>query len=186
MNIKKYFREVLNELSENEKRINEKDWNIFIKEILKSRHVFITGKGRSGLIASAFANRLLHLGISVSVVGEITNPHTQKGDLLIVVSGSGNTTSLLELVKTAKENEVKTVLITSNNSPKIGELVDQILILSGTSSKSEKTSNSLSIQPMGTSFEQLVFLIFDSLILSIMDFKHMTSDMMFLNHANLE
>lgn len=186
MNIKKYFREVLNELSENEKRINEKDWNIFIKEILKSRHVFITGKGRSGLIASAFANRLLHLGISVSVVGEITNPHTQKGDLLIVVSGSGNTTSLLELVKIAKENEVKTVLITSNNSPKIGELVDQILILSGTSSKSEKTSNSLSIQPMGTSFEQLVFLIFDSLILSIMDFKHMTSDMMFLNHANLE
>ena len=155
MNIKKYFREVLNELSENEKRINEKDWNIFIKEILKSRHVFITGKGRSGLIASAFANRLLHLGISVSV-------------------------------KIAKENEVKTVLITSNNSPKIGELVDQILILSGTSSKSEKTSNSLSIQPMGTSFEQLVFLIFDSLILSIMDFKHMTSDMMFLNHANLE
>lgn len=186
MNIKKNFRAILNELSENEKRINDKDWNVFIENILKSRHVFITGKGRSGLIASAFANRLLHLGISVSVVGEITTPHTQNGDLLIVVSGSGSTTSLFELVKIARRNKVKTVLITSNRSSIIGEIVDQTLILSGTSSKSEKASNSLSIQPMGTSFEQLVFLIFDSVVLSIMNFKHMTSDMMFLNHANLE
>ena len=90
------------------------------------------------------------------------------------------------MVKIARRNKVKTVLITSNRSSIIGEIVDQTLILSGTSSKSEKASNSLSIQPMGTSFEQLVFLIFDSVVLSIMNFKHMTSDMMFLNHANLE
>lgn len=44
----------------------------------QSQSVFCTGAGRSGLIAQALANRLLHLGKPVSVIGEITAPPHSK------------------------------------------------------------------------------------------------------------
>lgn len=47
----------------------------------------------------AFANRLLHLGYSVSLVGEISSPHTKSGDLFLIGSGSGETTSLVNQAK---------------------------------------------------------------------------------------
>ena len=47
-----------------------------------ARRVFVTGAGRSGLVARAFANRLMHLGMSVHVVGEVTTPAIERGDAL--------------------------------------------------------------------------------------------------------
>ena len=53
--------------------------------------VFITGAGRSGLVGRFFVMRLVHLGKSAFVVGETTTPAINEGDLLIAISGSGNT-----------------------------------------------------------------------------------------------
>ena len=36
--------------------------------------VFVTGEGRSGFMAKAFAMRLMHLGLDVHVIGETTTP----------------------------------------------------------------------------------------------------------------
>jgi Predicted sugar phosphate isomerase involved in capsule formation len=45
------------------------------------------GAGRSGLVAKAFAMRLMHLGMISYVVGETITPALQTGDLIVVLSG---------------------------------------------------------------------------------------------------
>lgn len=75
---------ILHELENNALKIDDSQAAQFISQIRNARHIFLQGAGRSGIAIRAFANRLLHLGFSVSVVGEISSPHTQPGDLLII------------------------------------------------------------------------------------------------------
>ncbi|TFG68016.1 MAG: iron dicitrate transport regulator FecR, partial [Methanomassiliicoccus sp.] len=42
----------------------------FVDAIMESRRIFIYGVGRSGLIAKAFAIRLVQMGLEVYFVGE--------------------------------------------------------------------------------------------------------------------
>ncbi len=53
--------------------------------------IFIAGAGRSKLVGNFFAMRLVHGGYNVNVVGEIVTPSIKAGDLLIIISGSGET-----------------------------------------------------------------------------------------------
>ena len=61
------------------------------KSLLDCHRVFVVGEGRSGLAIQMAAMRLMHLGLEVHVVGEVTAPSIETGDLLIACSGSGNT-----------------------------------------------------------------------------------------------
>ncbi len=46
----------------------------FIDELLSAKRIYVMGAGRSGLIAKAFAMRLMHLGMHSYVVGETITP----------------------------------------------------------------------------------------------------------------
>lgn len=70
----------------------------------KAKRIFIAGAGRSKLVGNFFAMRLVHGGYDVSVVGEIVTPSIKSGDLLIVISGSGETEQLIAFTKNAKKN----------------------------------------------------------------------------------
>ena len=61
--------------------------NLFIT----ANRIFVYGAGRSGLVAKAFAIRLVHLGLQTFVIGETITGPVQKGDLVIIISGSGET-----------------------------------------------------------------------------------------------
>ena len=91
--------------------LNDKELDLLVKEIMEARHIFGAGSGRSGVAMRGFVNRLMHLGKSVSLVGEISSPHTKEGDLLIIGSGSGETENLVALANKAKKNKVKIALI---------------------------------------------------------------------------
>ena len=63
-----------------------------VKELFfNSNRIFVYGAGRSGLVAKAFAIRLVHLGFQTFVIGETITAPVQKGDLVVIVSGSGET-----------------------------------------------------------------------------------------------
>jgi 6-phospho-3-hexuloisomerase len=51
----------------------------FVKHIIAGRKIFIYGVGRSGLIAKAFAIRLVQMGLEVFFVGETITPRTTTG-----------------------------------------------------------------------------------------------------------
>lgn len=80
-----------------------------------AKRVFVSGAGRSGLIGRFFAMRLMHSGYDVSVVGEIVTPSIKAGDLLIIISGSGETEQLIAFTKKAKEIGAKIILISAKD-----------------------------------------------------------------------
>ena len=181
MSVKEHVTIILDELKNNESYINYEGFSSFRDEILNAKHIFLVGKGRSGLGISAFANILMHLGLSVSLVGEISSPHTKEGDLLIVSSGSGETISLISLISLAKKDGVRIVLLTTNPESSLSKLSDSVVVLPGNSKFGGQ-----SIQPMASAFEQLSFIVYDAIILELMNILNQNSDEMFRRHANLE
>lgn len=187
MNNQHYIKDILEELTKNAQYINYETLNCLAEEIKKANRIYLTGKGRSGLAISAFANRLMHLGLKVSLIGEITVPHTKKNDFLIIGSGSGETEGLVSLAKKAKNIGLKTALITMDSKSTIAKLSDIIVVLPGVSPKLKNIGIDIkSIQPMGSAFEQISFLTYDAIVLQLMDQMGETSDEMFSRHANLE
>lgn len=185
MEIKEYLSQIINELNLNKELLDNQELNTLITYIENANHIFLSAKGRSGLMISAFANRLLHLGKSVSLVGEISSPHSKANDLLIIGSGSGETDSLVSLAKKAKKSGLYIILLTMNRSCTISEYADHIVYIPGLS-KNNNEAKVTSIQPMGSSFEQLLELTLDAVVLKMMSNNCITSDDMLKLHADFE
>ena len=135
---------ILSELTEVNNQLNTSDIYKLIDLIDISNHIYLTGAGRSGLMIRSFANRLLHLGYNISVVGEISSPHTHPGDLLLISSGSGETKSLISQAEIAKQNGLKVALITTSSISSLAKLADIVLLIPVQS----KDTNGETIQPM--------------------------------------
>lgn len=153
-----------------------------------SRRIFVAGAGRSGFAARGFANRLMQLGMETYLVGETVTPAINSEDLLIICSGSGRTSSLLSDAK--KTTEIGAALATLTIFPlaPIGQLANAVIEIPGGTPKKDRAVQDVvkSFQPMGTLFEQLSWLVFDSIILELMKLTENTEDKMFSRHANLE
>lgn len=84
-------RKILAELDIILNSIDEKQTECLVDKILAikgtDKKVYIAGVGRSSLMIRSFAMRLMHLDITVYVVGETVTPAIQEGDLLILGSG---------------------------------------------------------------------------------------------------
>lgn len=187
MSVKTNTARILKELTDNVRYIRDEQLDDLTEMILQANHIFTAGAGRSGIAVRAFTNRLMHLGLSVSSVGDISNPHTQPSDLLIIGSGSGETESLVAMAKKAKKRGVKIALITMDASSSIARMADTVVVLPGVSPKLKNAGMDLSsIQPMGSAFEQMTFLTYDGIILELMERMHETSETMFERHADLE
>lgn len=186
MSIKENTANIILELQNNALKIDDGQAAAFIENIKKANHIFLAGAGRSGIAIKAFANRLLHLGFSVSIVGEISSPHSKAGDLLIICSGSGETGSLKSLAQKAVDSNVDIGLITMKQESTIGKLASAILVLPGTVKEDNVRAEDSFSQPMGSAFEQLAFLTFDAIILGLMENLGENSDTMFKRHADFE
>lgn len=66
---------------------SDKEGQQFMQALLTAPRIYVAGAGRSGLIAKAFAMRLMHIGMESYVVGETITPAMQNGDLLVVFPG---------------------------------------------------------------------------------------------------
>jgi len=178
---------ILRELTRNQRWIDNAQLDQFAAAILCARHIFLAGAGRSGVAIRGFANRLMHLGLSVSLVGDITSPHTAPGDLLIVGSGSGQTESLVALGLKAQAAGVSVALVTMDADSTLGHLADVVVVLPGVSPKPRGTVGRItSVQPMGSAFEQITALVYDAVVLELMERTLQTTDDMFPRHADLE
>lgn len=178
---------VITELEQTLAKIAAEDMNKAVELISSSDRVFCAGAGRSALGVRGFAMRLMHMGKKSYVVGETTTPSISADDLLIIGSGSGRTDSLLTMAKKAKDSGARILLITIDPDSPIGQLADSIIQIPTPSPKVAGAQTSgQSIQPMGSLFEQSLFILLDCLVLLLMEKENLTSDQMFGRHANLE
>lgn len=156
------------------------------REILGAKRIFVAGKGRSGLFLRGFAMRLMHLGLHVHVVDEVTTPAIAVGDVLVLASGSGRTASLVQYANKAKEIGATLVLITTSPDSPVGRQADKIVHIPAPSVKAEGSSGIHSSQPMANLFEQSLALLLDITSLQLMKALSKTGEQMFARHANLE
>lgn len=147
--------------------------------------IFCMGAGRSGLIARAMANRLLHLGKQVWVIGDITTPPVGQNDLIIAVSSSGRSSNLVSTLEKVVHLQARILLITAAADSPAARLSSSCIVLLGTSRLDQNLSAS-SVQPVGSLFEQLAWLCADAVILEARDKIGLSNSQMLQSHANLE
>jgi 6-phospho-3-hexuloisomerase len=118
------------------------------------RRWFLTGQGRSGLVAAMVAMRLMHLGRECHVVGEATAPAVCTGDGLIAISGSGTTATTLRHARTARAEAATVAAVTRCAASDLARLADVTLRIPARSSE----------QLGGNLFEQAALIALDSAV----------------------
>lgn len=157
------------------------------KDIREADQVFFIGVGRVLLSLQSICKRLAHLGIKAHYVGEITEPHFNEGDLMIVGSGSGGSLFPLNIAKKARATVpgCKIVHIGSNPNSEMKDIADYMVRIP------VRTKNYLedeidSVQPMTSLFEQSLLLVGDILAKMIIENDKLDMKGLWQYHANLE
>ena len=184
MNLNESRKIALRELNESLNNIGEKESEKFLDRLLESRRIFVIGAGRSMLMLQVFAKRLRHLGKESYVVGETVTPPIGKGDLLVVASGSGKTSGVINIVKRAGKYKTDVVFITASPSPSLKKMANLIVTIPGSSSRS--STKAASRQLMDSLFEQTLLIFCDTVCLVLKDRLKISETQIRKNHANLE
>lgn len=158
------------------------------KQLKRANSIFVAGTGRSGLIGKAFAIRMMHIGCSVYVVGETITPSMEAGDLLLIISGSGNTGTLAYFAEKAAAIGASIALVTTNKQSIIAQYSDCIVEVPAATKKRLAIEPVTTIQPLGSQFDQSAHLVLDAIIAHILEQKQQekSEEVLKTKHANLE
>ena len=91
--------------------------------------IFLAGAGRSGFVAKAFAMRLMHLGFYVYVFNESIAPPVREGDIIIIVSKSGKSNSITQIVEDSKIDNVKFLAVCGTTDSELALKSDARIVI---------------------------------------------------------
>ncbi|MGD1003932.1 MAG: 6-phospho-3-hexuloisomerase [Methanoregulaceae archaeon] len=178
------------------KSISDEMVQNFLIELLHAKRIYVMGAGRSGLVAKAFAMRLMHLGFTAFVVGETITPALNKDDVMVVFSGSGKTKTVADIAETAKEIGAHICLITSNADSRIGKIADCTVIIEHHRDEVEDDAVEFEIRqmlgdhksfaPLGTLFETVSMIFADAVISRLMEITQTDENALKIRHTNIE
>lgn len=112
------FRDII--LSASNKRVTSK----------RRTTIFLAGAGRSGFVAKSFAMRLMHLGFYVYVFNETIAPPVKDGDIIIIISKSGKSNSITQIVEDSKIDNVKFLAVCGNTESELVQKADARIVVS--------------------------------------------------------
>lgn len=193
--MKSSIKAIIGNIVSAEEFLDEENVEKFEDIIIEADNVFVTGAGRSGLAAKAFAMRLMHLGVSAYVVGETISPAINKGDCIIAISGSGETNTIVSAAKIAKNRGSKVLAVTSYPESTLGKLADTCLLVKGRTMqevddenymKRQIYGNYTSLTPLGTAFELTTLVFLDAIVSELMEKMHQTESDLKARHTVLE
>lgn len=176
---------MIRELERSFKSVREEDARSLVQEIVKAKRVFIYGLGRERLMLQAFGMRLMHLGVQVHIVGDVTTPAIQAGDLWITSSGTGKLATVEALMDIVKSTGARTAFLTAFPEAPLPRRADLILHIPAQTMR-EGTKEVKSVQPMGSLFEQSELLLFDWIVLLLTEELNQSESDMADRHTNLE
>lgn len=178
--------------------VDEEKADMLISQILSGRRIYVSGAGRSGLVAKAFAIRLMHLGFPCYVIGETITPAFESGDMLVVFSGSGETKSVVSATEKVRELEGWICLITANPESRAAERVDLVVDLGESSGDSHDLPREYEVRQItgqyrsvsvpigrGSAFEMVALAYSDAIISALMAARHMDPDEVRLRFSNI-
>ncbi|HIH00849.1 TPA: SIS domain-containing protein [Thermoplasmata archaeon] len=150
----------------------------FVDMIISAPRIFIYGVGRSGLIAKAFAIRLVQMGLEVFFVGETVTPIVEEGHLVIIVSHTGETMSCVQTANIVRRVGARVITITSNRHSKLATASNLVIRI-----KPPKDDDRKRLAPLGTLFEDATLIFLDGIVAQIMEKLGQSEGSMRKRHA---
>jgi 6-phospho-3-hexuloisomerase len=157
-----------------------------VQMMLKAPRLFVTGKGRSGLMAESFAMRLMQMGFEVHVPGEATCPRIKVGDLMIAISCSGTTMTTVQLARIAHNADAQIIAVTSDPNSPLAAQSDHVVLVPVSASDVKKSYRYVLGPYNNTLFEEAVLLFCDALLYSILGREGIPARLLEERHTNLE
>lgn len=150
----------------------------FVDLLIGSRKIFLYGVGRSGLIAKAFAIRLVQMGLEVFFVGETITPIVEEGNLVVIVSYTGETMSAIQTANIVRRVGAKVVSITAHPHSKLATASNLVIEIHPPKDEDRKR-----LAPLGTLFEDATLIYLDSVVAELMERLGQSEGSMRRRHA---
>lgn len=166
--------------------LNDADVDTANEMIAKANKIVVFAGGREKLQIMGFAMRLYHLGLNAAVEGDMTTPPVGKGDLFIVTVGPGEISTALALLNVAKKAGASILVLTAQSQGRVTEYADFVLHLPAQTMADDQGDKKTSVLPMGSLYEGALFILFEVMILKLIDSLSITAEAMRANHTNLE
>ena len=189
MKISNISADITKELQETVAAIDDAQAELLADKIVGAKRIFLAGAGRSLLMVKCCAMRLMQLGFTAYVTGETVTPSITKDDLLIVVSGSGETGTIVLMTNKAKKIGAEVACITIAPESSVGRAADLVIQINAASTKlADNSTQAPSIQLGGARFELSVLLLLEGIVMAVVEKAGITDPNVLLmqNHANLE
>lgn len=176
------FDEILKNINESKSAIEIQEESIlhFMNIILEASNkrvtskrettIFLAGAGRSGFVAKSFAMRLMHLGFYVYVFNESILPSVRDGDIIIIISKSGKSNSITQIVEDSQMDDVKLLTVCGDAQSDLAQKADAKIIIESLKQKSVSLDDekSLELILMGSGFEISALVLLDALVTQLM------------------
>ena len=188
MRATEYSAAILTELRDTLAVLDDGQVDRLARRVVEAKRIFLAGAGRSLLMVKCCAMRLMQLGLTAYVVGETTTPSIGAEDLLLIVSGSGETAGMVCMGKKAKAVGAQLGLVTIAPESAVGRLADTIVRIDACSTKVDNPQARSSIQLGGSLFELSALLTLEALVMLVVEKRGISSPnaLLMQNHANLE
>ncbi|HGE72667.1 TPA: SIS domain-containing protein [Candidatus Poribacteria bacterium] len=183
--LKEIQKDILKELNDVFNTIENENAVKLTQYIMNAKKIILVGVGREGLATRAFAMRLMHLGFNVHWIWDDTTPSLSENDLLIATSGSGEIGHIHYIIEKAKTIGSKIAIITGDITRKSVKLADLVIFIPATVYLGSMNLVK-SKQIMGNLFEQSLLILFDSIILEMINQNNFNIDEIIERHRNLE
>ncbi|MFD2058823.1 SIS domain-containing protein [Mesorhizobium calcicola] len=180
------FSTALGELGGVLARVDESRIDAACKMLAGARQIVVYGCGREALQVKGFAMRLYHLGLPVSVVGDMTTPPLGPGDVFLVSSGPGETSTVLTLMQVAHGAGATNLLLTAQADSSAAGQADFTLLIPAQTMASDQGTKKTSALPMGSVFEGALFLMFEVMVLKLRELTNASPEAMRSRHTNME
>ena len=154
--------------------------------LANARQIIVYGCGREALQMKGFAMRLFHLGLKVSVVGDMTTPALGRDDVFFASSGPGETGTVLTLMKIAHAARARNLLVTAQPRASAANLADFMLVIPAQTMADDLGAQRTSVLPMGSVFEGALFVLFEIMVLKLKDMLGVSPEAMRARHTNME
>jgi len=147
--------------------VSPSELDAFERMLLGARRIFVTGLGRTGLMARGFAMRLMHLGRRVYHVGDVITPAIRRGDVLVICSRTGRSPVLRYYVDIAKKADARVAVVTGVRASPVARRADAVVLLA--SEKAARRGGPRApVLPLGSLYEQALLLVTDAVIAHLM------------------
>lgn len=189
--LKEKFKEITDLIYKTLELVDEQQYEQMVELICSKsdKKIFLAGVGRTGNMTMSFAMRLMHMGFQAYVVGHTETPAASEGDLLIVCSGSGETSQLVAITQKAIQQNLKIALITGRTVSTLQAMADYSLVIPSSKTVEDyykSLGRKLDLINIGSQAERCLLICTDVMIESLKEKMGVEDAAMVARHATLE